>query len=164
MQIHYYTNVILFILFVTGQWLSIPDSKAQYPVSYPETVKSKAQKDELSRTYLSPQRIIWKSNDTLVQNSEILLNKGIGQAYFGKQTICKLINSHDRATGIILDFGIEIHGGIQITTSQTNRVTRTVRLRFGESVSETCSNTNHSGGDTLNGNATRAVSVLRDIP
>lgn len=51
--------------------------------------------------------------------------------------MCKIINKDGQVSGFILDFGKEVHGGVQITTAQGNNVTRKVRLRFGESVTET---------------------------
>lgn len=113
--------------------------KPSYPPSYTKEMVAKADVDQLKRIYLAPQRIVWKSSDSLIVKPEVLLNKGNSQAYFENRTVCKIINKGNTPSGLILDFGKEIHGGIQITTSQSNRVTRRVRLRFGESVSEACS-------------------------
>lgn len=115
---------------------------------------SKAEIDPLTRIYLTPQRIVWTSPDSSIVNPEVLLIKGNSQAFFGSQPICKMINSGDAQSGVILDFGKEIHGGIQLTTSESNRVTRKVRLRFGESVSETCSDVIGDGTTGKEGGAT----------
>jgi len=127
---------------------------AQFPAAYSDQITSKAEIDELTRAYLAPQRIVWITSDTLVTGSESLLNKGNSQAYFGRQPVCKIINPGGDRSGMILDFGIEIQGGIQITTSLSNRVTPTVRIRFGESVSETCSEVSPLGGFENDGGAT----------
>ncbi|MES2240601.1 MAG: alpha-L-rhamnosidase C-terminal domain-containing protein [Bacteroidota bacterium] len=126
------------VFFTIVSFLSvIATCNAQYPPSYDADITNKAEKDPLTRVFLSPQRIVWKTSESLILNSEVLLKKGVGQPYFGTQSLCKIINKEGQLSGLILDFGKEIHGGVQITTSQGNNVTRKVRLRFGESVSET---------------------------
>lgn len=115
-------------------------------------------KDEIERYYITPQRIVWLSDTTgtRVVNPEILLKKGDGQTYFGidKLKVCQLKNSEGDTSGFILDFGIELHGGIQITTATSNRLTPKIRIRFGESVSETMSTVIGDGTTGLGGGAT----------
>ena len=115
-------------------------------------------KDEIERYYITPQRIVWLSDTTgtRVANPEILLKKGDGQTYFGidKEKVCQLKNSDVDTSGLILDFGIELHGGIQITTATSNRLTPKIRIRFGESVSETMSTVIGDGTTGLGGGAT----------
>ena len=130
------------------------EAYAQFPVSYSPEILATAQIDPLTRAYLMPQRIVWTSSDSLVTHPEVLMEKGSGQAYFGRQNVCKIINKGDVVSGLILDFGKEVHGGVRIITSQSNRVTRKVRLRFGESVSETCSNVIGDGTTGTEGGAT----------
>lgn len=127
---------------------------AQYPASYTPDILAKAEPDPLKRVYLVPQRIVWKSSDSLIVNPGVLLEKGVGQAFFENRTVCKIINKGSTPTGLILDFGKEIHGGLQIITSQSNRVTRKMRVRFGESVSETCSDVLGDGTSGKEGGAT----------
>jgi alpha-L-rhamnosidase len=129
-------------------------SFAQYPTAYTANMIAKLEADPLKRVYLTPQRIVWKSNDSLVVNSEVLLQKGDGQAFFDNRNVCRIINKGSTPSALILDFGKEIHGGIQITTSQSNRVTRKIRVRFGESVSEACSNVIGDGTTGKEGGAT----------
>lgn len=125
-------NVLLCVMLFT-----FTSVRAQYPPAYTENITTKAETDPLKRVYLSPQRVVWKNSDALVINPEALLAKGTGQAYFGKQELCRIINKDGQISGLILDFGTELHGGVQITTAQGNNVTHKVRLRFGESVTET---------------------------
>jgi alpha-L-rhamnosidase len=58
-----------------------------------------------------------------------------------------LINGDDgNNTGIILDFGREIQGGVEIITTRNNtKPAGRVRIRFGESVAETMSDTKENG-------------------
>lgn len=111
-------------------------SFAQLPPTYTAEMRTKSQEDIFKKVYLSTQRIVWKSSDSLLVNSEVLLNKGIGQAYFEVKEKFKIINRSGQQSGIILDFGKEIHGGVQLTTAQSNNTVKKIRLRFGESVSE----------------------------
>ncbi|WP_163712634.1 alpha-L-rhamnosidase-related protein [Mangrovibacterium lignilyticum] len=142
-------KILILFLFLQAQGVF-----AQFPPCYSTEMVAKAEVDPLTRIYLAPQRIVWTSPDSLITNPDVLLNKGNSQAFFGSQPICKIINKGDSPSGIILDFGKEIQGGIQITTSQSNRVTRKVRVRLGESVSETSSDvigdgtTGEAGGAT----------------
>ncbi|GAA4741073.1 alpha-L-rhamnosidase C-terminal domain-containing protein [Flavisolibacter ginsenosidimutans] len=130
-------------------------ASAQLPPVFSATQKEKIAKDEISRYYIAPQRIVWTNDSTqgIVTNAQLLLQKGTGQPYFGAQAVCKFINKKGYA-GLVLDFGKQIHGGLQITTSQSNRVTRKVRIRFGESVSETMSDVIGDGTTGLEGGAT----------
>lgn len=132
---------------------------AQYPPAYTGSLAAKAEIDPLKRVYLTPQRIVWTSNDSLVLKAETLLKKGTGQAFFGPQDVCRITNKGSEPSGLILDFGKELHGGLQITTSQSNRVTRKLRIRFGESVSETCSDVIGDGTTGTEGGATNHHAV-----
>ena len=55
--------------------------KAQLP-SVVQDANKNIRKTELTRTYLTPTRIVWQSDKTgnYVKNPELLLNPGIGQA------------------------------------------------------------------------------------
>nr|WP_319509558.1 alpha-L-rhamnosidase C-terminal domain-containing protein [uncultured Draconibacterium sp.] len=99
-------------------------------------------RDSRVRDYLTPSSIVWKSDDSgeFIKNAENLLVPGKGQADLSRDKICILKNSPEKQASIIFDFGKEIHGGIQIVTSfLPNKLGQKVRLRFGESISETLS-------------------------
>ncbi|MCW0481335.1 hypothetical protein [Gaoshiqia sediminis] len=131
---------------------------AQVPPVLAELPANSVQKDELTRYYLSPQRVVWQSaeSEEKIRNLGVLLNPGTGQAAFGlkKEAFATLTNAAGDTTGFILDFGKEIQGGIQITTCTSNRVTHRVRVRLGESVAETCSKVVGDGTTGLAGGAT----------
>lgn len=81
---------------------------------------------------MPPVRILWKS-DT-VRNGESLLKTGNGQADLNSSNLCMLEGD---SAGILLDFGQEIHGAIQIVTGMwPGGKPVTVRIRLGESASE----------------------------
>lgn len=95
------------------------------------------QRDSRVREYLSPVRIIWQEESQLIQGSSNLLLSGNGQPDLVNRNICKMGSTDDKHPAILLDFGKELQGGLQIVTGASaihNPVT--IRIRLGESVSE----------------------------
>ncbi|TDH24212.1 alpha-L-rhamnosidase [Segetibacter sp. 3557_3] len=129
-------------------------TNAQVPTIFSDSKAGLVEKDVLSRAYLVPTRIVWQTPDSSVLNADHLLTSTEHQPYFGDQRVTRLVNKGGTRAGIILDFGREIHGGIQITTSTSNRVTRKLRIRFGESVSECMSDVIGDGTTGTEGGAT----------
>ncbi len=116
----------------------------------------------LSRTYLSPVRVVWMSDQTgnYVQNPEVLLKQGIGQTDLNAHNQFKLISDSLHKGGIVLDFGCEIQGGLEIVTTGANQnPAARVRVRFGESVSEVMSDVKGPNGAT-NDHAMRDMEVV----
>ena len=107
--------------------------------------------DVRTRTFVYPKRVVWHSslegNDggwkprSAVEQPERLLDRKHGQVcetYFGKAVGTKLVNEGE-PPGVLLDFGREMHGGLQIGVSPKGARHSRLRVRFGESVSETMS-------------------------
>jgi hypothetical protein len=113
-------------------------------------------KDNLTRQYITPVRIVWKSDESkkYIINSEKLLKQGNGQADLVGADLC-LMNGGDKVnTAILLDFGKEINGGIQIVTGAfAVQLPIKVRITLGESVSEAMSST--PGSTATNDHAMR---------
>lgn len=104
--------------------------------------------DNRTRAYLSPTRIVWKqvTSDATLRGEECLLSMGNGQAELSYKHLCHLNNGKLGQVSLLLDFGREIHGGIQIVTGKTKSKNIQIRIRFGESVSEAmCSIDNKNG-------------------
>ena len=102
--------------------------------------------DPRVRTYVNPVRVVWqtpKSDLNLggrfaVANPSALLGKSHGQVPeggLGKPTVGCLLENKGDTPGILLDFGRELHGGVQLGMGSGPGGMR-VRLRFGESVAE----------------------------
>jgi hypothetical protein len=112
--------------------------------------KDEMVKEPRSRYYLAPKRILWmtEGEGASVEGADHLLEKRDAQSTLkpGKEAPCILRNSGSTA-GILLDFGAELQGGIQITIWHTIKPRRTARLRvrFGESAMEAMS---ELGGET----------------
>lgn len=103
------------------------------------TTKTIPEKREISRSYFSPLKIVWKSDDsnTYIINDIKLLEAGNGQADLVGSSLCTIRGGDKENTAILFDMGKEIHGGIQLVTGMfSNQAPIKVKLTFGESVSE----------------------------
>lgn len=97
-------------------------------------------KDIMTRTYLTAEKILWTSGEDAVTDSGLLLAGGTGQADIFGSGMCRMDSRNGKKPSLILDFGKEIHGGMKIVISAVSPlVTPVFRIRFGESVSEACS-------------------------
>lgn len=100
-------------------------------------------RDEMTRVYVSPQRIVWTSDPRAVAAARHLLRPATGQAELGGEGMCTLSTAQDGTAALILDYGRELHGGLRLVFGSASRPEpSTVRIRFGESVSEACSEEN----------------------
>lgn len=118
----------------------------------------KAQTEDFTTTYISPSRIVWKSGS--LSNEQQLLIPGTGQAELSDKPLTILKNTAAAQTSILLDFGKELQGGLQLVTGiwPGNQPVK-VRIRFGESVSEAMSDVGGKGGAT-NDHAIRDFETL----
>ncbi len=100
-------------------------------------------------SYILPSRIMWKEStgDASMENEEVLLHNDYGQAVLNGVGYCRMKNGRGM-NSILLDFGREIQGGLQIVTGQSPSRTMKVRIRLGESVSEAMSETGGESGAT----------------
>jgi hypothetical protein len=95
---------------------------AQLPPVFNTTEASKVRSSALTRKYLTAERIVWVSDETGQQviNAESILTPGIGQADLNQGKYLTLMSTEHSFPGIILDFGREIQGGIEIVTTISN--------------------------------------------
>lgn len=122
---------------------------AQLPPVFKDHTAAGVSKDPRSKVYLSPVRILWVSDSTgvFVKDAAQLLKPGNGQAELVNKNLVTLKNDGKHQPGILLDFGKEIQGGIQLVTGlMNNQKPLKVRIRFGESATEAMSEI-----DTLSG-------------
>ena len=136
-------SAIIFILI-----FPVTVCNSQLPPVFKNTENPQVEFSELTTAYLSPNRIVWKNAEggSTINNESILLNKGIGQASVSNTNVCTLKSDSLNTPSVILDFGKEIHGGIQIVTGATSTSQPVkIRVRFGESVSETMSDVGEKG-------------------
>lgn len=99
------------------------------------------QADEMTRMYIPPERILWVSGDSSVHNSDLLLRSGTRQAEMNEDHTCTLHTEAGDTASVLLDFGKELHGGLHLSIGEISEWNKPsyMRIRFGESVSEACS-------------------------
>lgn len=101
------------------------------------TVAFAQQRDSRIREYLSPVRIVWQQDSGQIDNEHYLLSPGNGQADLSNSRVCVMRSTDARHPALLLDFGKEIQGGIQLVTGMpASQKPVRIRVRFGESVSE----------------------------
>lgn len=110
-----------------------------------------AERSPLSEFIIAPIRILWRS-DTGVAHAERLLEKGAGQSNLTESAPpCTLTaSSTGEPAGVLLDFGRELHGYVEVFTPLTKSTAPPpVRIRFGESASEAMAELGdrHAGND-----------------
>ncbi len=114
---------------------------ADLPPALPHAVQQLAKPSALSRTVIRPARVIWTSGEG-VRNAEGLLGEKAGQAVLQEPVPpAELRSTVEEVAGVLLDFGVEIQGYVEVITPMMPEQAkmRRVRVRFGESVSEAMS-------------------------
>lgn len=108
-------------------------------------------KDEITRAYLYPSKIIWQS-DTLGMNvisPEVLLSPYKGQLTTSSEGMSVLKSDSNMIASVLLDYGKELYGGIEISAGiRSDKNPVKVRIRLGESVTEAmsdCNDNSHPG-------------------
>lgn len=97
--------------------------------------------DPRTRRYVNPVRVVWpEPSSAAAVGATRLLTESLGQATVWRPPLCELslgVADKPDAPSLLLDFGRELHGGVQLTIGPTkgNRPIR-IRICFGESVSE----------------------------
>ena len=154
---------IIYIVFMLG---IIVHGHAQLPPVFGPEYQSKTQKDELTRMYITPQRIVWQhdGNGEYVKDAEHLLKPGNGQGELSLRAFCRMKTTEQDTASILLDFGKELHGGLQMVLgSSSDGSPSLIRIRFGESVGECNSVTTRKGiGYSTDDHAKR--DILVEIP
>jgi len=98
----------------------------------PPALEGVAQKSPLTSFVIQPKRVVWTS-DQGVENSANLLKPHSGQAVLS-EPIPPLVMKPGGA--IVIDFGKEITGSVELFTPMSQEKGASVRIRFGESVAE----------------------------
>lgn len=128
-----------------------------------EEVQSRAAGDERVKTYITPKRVVWKSegDDSSVENEQRLLANVTGQIGLVSDNPCVLKNKGGQAS-ILLDFGFEMQGGVQIFAWNCGEPGKAnVRVRFGESAAEAMS---EIGGEKNATNNHSPRDITMEIP
>jgi len=100
--------------------------------------------DTRVRKYVTAQRIVKTHGD--VENADILLEYRNRQIELYETSVVKMTTERGSKAGILLDFGTEFHGGAAISVYSTHGAEfHTLRLCFGESISEALSHIGEKG-------------------
>jgi alpha-L-rhamnosidase len=126
-------KVSLIAAVLIGQALS---SDAQISPVFDKSQKGRT--EATVRKLITPVRILWQAGQ--VNNALHLLKQGNGQPEIAEYPVCTLTNKDTARSGLLLDFGKELHGGLQLVTDRYKGGKPTkVRIRFGESAAEAMS-------------------------
>lgn len=129
---------LIFSLLTVLLWSGV-DAQAPLPLPWQNDSRT-VQTDTRVRQYLSPVRIVWQytgKDGSLISGSDRLLLPGNGQSDLSSKQVCVLRSTENERPSILLDFGRELQGGIQLVTGSAGaHKPVAVRVRFGESVSE----------------------------
>ena len=102
-------------------------------------ISRRAVEDPRVRKFVRPTRVVWTTPGETAKNCAVLMPERTGQVALDSSNPCVLDN-HSGPAGLLLDFGVELHGGVQLMAwgTKNNQPVR-LRVRFGESVSEAMS-------------------------
>jgi len=94
-------------------------------------------------------QILWQSEGAEIINADRLLKTPAHQASTVNTDLCLMKNLDSQKASILLDFRKELHGGLEIVTGMwPGNQPINVRVRFGESVSETMADAGGAEGAT----------------
>lgn len=124
------------------------------------SVSENGHSGRLEREYISPTRIVWTEHGDNITNIDYLLREGNGQADLTNSHICVVKSTTTKHPAILLDFGRELHGGLQIVTGMpADHTPVRIRVRYGESASEAMCEIDGKNGAT-NDHAIRDFEVM----
>lgn len=129
--------LIFFLLTISGY-----SSFAQLPPVFGREYEGKTVNSEMIKTYLTPQEILWLSDESgkFIENPDQLLKQDNGQVGVADKSFCRLTSTDNYHPSLLLDYGKEIHGGVKISMGiRKDKTPVKLRLRFGESADEAMS-------------------------
>ncbi len=128
-------------------WIST-NASAELPPAWQSIAPEKVERDSVVREFVTPSKILWQSDGegVVISDPQMLLNRSTRQPTTVKRGLCTLNSSQEQTASLLLDFGIEMQGGLQIVLGMSpDKQPVRFRVRFGESVSEAMSET---GGES----------------
>lgn len=116
------------------------------------------QDTEFVSDYLTPTRIVLSKGS--LTGAENLLRPYKGQVSTNERSVCIFRNSSNGKSSVLLDFGKEIQGGIQIVRAMSaDKAAARFRVCFGESVSEALSSVDEAGSTATNEHSVRDFEI-----
>ena len=151
---------LIFFLFTISGYISL----AQLPPIFGPEFDGKTVDSEMVKTYLTPQKILWLSDETgtYIKNADQLTKKDNGQVGVADKNLCRLISTDNYRPSLLLDYGKEINGGVKISMGiRKDKNPVRLRLRFGESADEAMSDI---GGETTATNDHSIRDFIIEVP
>ena len=122
-------------------------------------------RDDMTRVYITPKRVMWLSDPSLFGDTGVLLQPRSGQAEVGTRGMCSMHSTATDTASILLDFGVELHGGLKLVLGSSDCPTPVpMRIRFGESVGETFSDKDVALNDGYSFNDHAVRDFIIDVP
>ena len=117
--------------------------RAELPPAFKAVSGKRTVADDTVRAFVTPKAILWKSDDSgeAIESENVLLKKGTRQPATVRTGLCTLKSvSGKPAPALLLDFGIELQGGLQLVMGMSpGKEPVRFRVRLGESVTEAMS-------------------------
>lgn len=133
---------------------NITDNGLHLPLPFQDDTL-RIRQDKMTRVFIAPKKILWSKGS--VRNLENLLDVDNGQADLVNASSCFMQSTKDENASIILDYGRELHGALKLVVGSGSAASFKIRVRLGESVSETCSEIEN--GTATNDHATRDMII-----
>jgi hypothetical protein len=135
--------LVFLVALCTPIFVSQPASSAAergFLECLPANVREHVKGSELREYVIQPARLVWQS-ERGAANALALMQHKAGQALLNDTApVCQLTATDGQPASVLLDFGVEIQGYIEIfTTSAGSHTPAPLRIRFGESASEAMS-------------------------
>lgn len=145
-------------LFMLGALLAVaPMVSGQEAGAFSSGVVQR-QDPEFVSEYITPTRIILSKGN--VSGTGNLLKPYCGQVSTNEPDVCIFKNGKEGVSSVLLDFGKEIQGGIQIVRAMSgDKNASRFRICFGESVSEAMSSVDAAGTTATNEHSVRDFEI-----
>ena len=125
-----------------------------FPAKTQNPRQTQKKESEFVEEYLTPVRVMKTEGD--VSGSENLMAPYVGQVSTDEPDVTVLKTTKDGKASVLLDFGKEIQGGVQIVRSISDDHSAAIfHLCFGESVSEAMSDVNAEESTATNDHSVR---------
>ena len=112
-------KTIRLLLFIIGlAWGSTSLAQVSLPPVF-KGEEGRMRPDEITRVYLVPQKVLWKTPGVKYEHELLQLTNG--QTELGKHHMCEMLSAKQDTASILLDFGRELHGGLRMVMGSSTR-------------------------------------------
>ncbi len=135
---HFMKHYITYILFITFSCMQASMAQKNLPPTL-QADSADVRAEVMTQAYIAPKRVMWVSDSLKIKNTGVLTTLRTGQPDMAREPYCAIQTGKDTVS-IILDYGRELHGGLKLVLGHCNSGNPAqIRIRFGESAGEVCS-------------------------